>query len=145
MTITLRPVTKDNYEAVCDLEVTKKQEDYVACNMWSIVESKFNDNYTTRAIYQQQTLVGFFMWVLENPTMISIWRFMVDKQFQKQGIGRQAMNLAIEEIKQTEGVKQIEICYDPENPVAKNFYASFGFVEVGMDEDDEDMLALMPV
>ena len=40
-------------------------------------------------------------------------------------------------------LKQIEICYNPTNPVAKNFYASFGFNEVGMDQDNEDMLAVI--
>lgn len=32
---------------------------------------------------------------------------------------------------------------NPKNPVAKEFYFSFGFSEVGMDEDDEDMLAVI--
>ena len=35
------------------------------------------------------------------------------------------------------GIKKISICYVPENPVAKQFYGSFGFVEVGRDEDHE--------
>ncbi|MEF1301316.1 GNAT family N-acetyltransferase, partial [Vibrio owensii] len=37
----------------------------------------------------------------------------------------------------------IEICYNPTNPVAKPFYSQFGFEEVGMDEDGEDMLAII--
>ncbi len=60
-----------------------------------------------------------------------------------QGIGRIALTLAIEAIKQTPSVKEIEICYNPTNPVAKDFYSSFGFQEIGMDEDGEDMLALI--
>jgi diamine N-acetyltransferase len=35
------------------------------------------------------------------------------------------------------GVKKLAISYVPDNPTAKSFYASFGFVEVGLDEDDE--------
>ncbi|WP_255619205.1 hypothetical protein [Photorhabdus antumapuensis] len=42
-------------------------------------------------------------------------------------------------------MKEIEICYKPKNPVARNFYASFGFVEVGMDEENEDMLAIINI
>ena len=68
---------------------------------------------------------------------------MVDKKYQNQGIGRSALTLAITSIKQTPGVKEIEICYNPKNPVAKNFYSSFGFNEVGLDEDGEDMLSLI--
>ena len=143
MNISLREVSQENYEAVCDLEVTTEQEPYVACNMWSLVEAAYNDGHTCRAIYLAQQPVGFFMWVKETAQLISIWRFMVDKQYQQQGIGRQAMALALAEIEQDTDIKQIEICYNPNNPVAKNFYASFGFVEQGLDEDNEDMLALI--
>jgi diamine N-acetyltransferase len=32
--VSLRQVTKENYEEVCELDVTKEQEDFIACNMW---------------------------------------------------------------------------------------------------------------
>ncbi|KKE82561.1 hypothetical protein N481_25480 [Pseudoalteromonas luteoviolacea S4047-1] len=83
------------------------------------------------------------MWVQESNKRISIWRFMVDKKYQQKGIGRKALNLALDEIKQAPDIREIEICYDPANPVAKEFYSSFGFVEIGMDEDGEDMLAVI--
>ncbi len=145
MTVSLNPVTKENYEEVCNLQVEKQQEDYVADNIWSLVESMFNPTYQTRAIYNNSTPVGFFMWVPQKPDEVSIWRFMVDKKYQNNGIGRKALQLAIDEIKQTEGLKQIGIYYNPKNPVAKKFYSSFGFVEVGIeeDEDDGDMLAVI--
>ncbi|TQV68189.1 GNAT family N-acetyltransferase [Exilibacterium tricleocarpae] len=143
--VDLRPVTKDNYEKVCDLEVLEQQRDYVACNMWSLVESMFNPHYQTRAIYRGSEPVGFLMWVADEPEKVSIWRFMVDKNYQQQGIGRRALQQAIDEIKQTKALQKIEICYDPANPVAKGFYASFGFTEVGMDAGGEDMLAVMQI
>ncbi|MGE7090276.1 hypothetical protein ACQKII_02195 [Lysinibacillus sp. NPDC048646] len=55
------------------------------------------------------------------------------------------MLLALDEIKQTGGLEEIEICYDPNNHVAKDFYASFGFVEVGMDQESEDILATIKI
>ena len=143
MEVSLRPVTKGNYEEVCDLEVSKEQEDYVACNMYSLVESMFNEGYVTRAIHLNEEAVGFFMWVQISIEKISIWRFIVDKTYQQKGIGRQSLNLALDEIKQTPDLREIEICYDPANPVAKEFYASFGFTEIGMDEDGDDMLAVI--
>ena len=143
MEVSLRNVTKENYEDVCELDVTKEQQDYVACNMWSLVESQYNEGYETRAIYVQDEPVGFFMWVQESTSKISIWRFMVDKEHQQKSIGRIALNLALVEIQKVSDLKEIEICYNPENPVAKEFYSSFGFSEVGMDEDNEDMLAVI--
>ena len=143
MEVSLRQVSKENYEEVCELDVTKEQEDFVACNMWSIVESKYNEGYETRVIYLNEEPVGFFMWVKESRIKVSIWRFMVDKNHQQKSIGRVALNLALAEIKKVPDLQEIEICYNPKNPVAKEFYSSFGFSEVGMDEDDEDMLAVI--
>lgn len=143
MSIRLEAVTSLNYEAVCDLDVTDEQQEYVASNMWSLVESHYCKGHTCKAIYQNDKPVGFFMWVSETPEKVSIWRFMVDQRYQKSGIGRAALNLALNEIKTSDKVKEIEICYDPENPVAKGFYSSFGFQEVGLDEDGEDMLAVI--
>lgn len=143
MSISLREVNLQNYKAVCELEVATEQEPYVACNMWSLVEAAYNDGHTCRAIYLAQQPVGFFMWVKETPELISIWRFMVDKQHQQQGIGRWAMALALAEIKQDADIKKIEICYNPQNPVAQRFYSSFGFIEQGLDDEGEDMLALI--
>lgn len=143
MTISLSKVTKMNYEAVCDLEVLEEQDEYVASNTWSLVESMFNDGYETRAICLDGAPVGFFMWVKESDTKVSIWRFMVDSKHQNKGIGRKAMNLALDEIRNDINIKEIEICYNPENPVAKDFYSSFGFNEIGMDE--EDMLAVISI
>lgn len=143
MSISLRDITRSNYEAVCDLDVSEEQQELVACNMWSLVESHFNEGHTCKAIYENEDPVGFMMWVQETPTKVSIWRFMVDKAHQNKGIGRLALSMAIEIISSLPNLTEIEICYKPTNPVAKVFYGSFGFVEVGMDEDEEDMLAVI--
>jgi len=143
MKITLREVTPDNYEAICDLQVTPEQQQYVATNTWSLVEAAYNDNHICKAIYLDDKPVGFFMWVYETSDKVSIWRFMVSHEWQNKGIGRRAMGLALSQIKLDPGLKHIEICYDPRNPVAENFYTSFGFKEIGMDEDGDDMLAVI--
>lgn len=145
MSISLSKVTRQNYEAVCDLQVTEDQDAYVAPNTWSLVESMFNEGYVARAICLDETPIGFFMWVRETDARTSIWRFMVDSKHQNQGFGRKAMNLALDEIRSDKEVREIEICYNPDNPVARDFYSSFGFREVGMDEDGDDMLAVILV
>lgn len=145
MSISLSKVTRENYEAVCDLSVTKEQDEYVAPNTWSLVESMFNDGCEVRAICLDQDPIGFFMWVKETDTRTSIWRFMIDSKHQNKGFGRKAMNLAIDEIRSDKGVREIEICYNPANPVAKDFYSSFGFNETGMGEDGDDMLAIIQI
>ncbi|MDC9595265.1 GNAT family N-acetyltransferase [Xenorhabdus sp. IM139775] len=143
MLITLTDVNKNNYEAVCDLSVTEDQLDYIAGNVWSLVQSKFHILYQTRAICLDGKPVGFFMWVSDADKKIMIWRFMVDKNYQNKGIGRKALSLALDEIRCTDQLEVIEISYDPNNLIAKNLYASFGFVEVGLDEETGEMLAII--
>lgn len=142
MEISLSAVSKENYEQVSDLDVHPHQQDYVASNLWSLVESHYNDNYHARAIYKGGQVVGFFMWVVASDEKVEIWRFMVDGKHQGQGIGRRAFECAISEICLQHDPGEIEICYVPENPVAKTFYESFGFKETGMDDDNEEMLAV---
>lgn len=144
MQVTLETITPDNYEAVCDLDVNEAQQDFVAGNTWSLVQAAFNPGYQTRAIRADGEWVGFFMWVPETPQRMSIWRFMVDQRWQGRGIGRRALELALAQIRATPGLAEIEICYNLRNPVAGAFYGSFGFVETGMDDDGEDMLAVLP-
>ena len=142
MNISLRKITKENYENICELDVSKEQEDYVSCNMWSLVESFYNEGYVSRGIYNEEQPVGFLMWVVESSKKISIWRFMVDHKYQNIGIGRSSLELAIDEIQKDSAVEEIEILYNPKNPIAKEFYSSFGFVEIGMDKEGEDMIAV---
>ncbi|MBD2814454.1 GNAT family N-acetyltransferase [Xenorhabdus sp. Flor] len=145
MLITLTDVNKNNYEAVCDLSVTDDQLDYIAENAFSLAESKFYPSYQTRAVCLDGEPVGFFMWVPDDDQRIMIWRFMVDKNHQNKGIGRKALSLALDEIRRTDQLKTIAISYDPNNLVAKNLYASFGFVEVGIDEEAEEMIAVIKI
>lgn len=143
MELTLRKIDSGNYEAVCDLELLPEQVGFLASNSWTLIEAAYNSGYYARAIYLSEQIVGLVMWVQESPERMSIWRFMIDSRYQKQGLGHQALRLVISEIKHVPGLTEIEICYSPKNLVAQRFFASLGFVETGMDDHDEDMLAII--
>ncbi|WP_460533482.1 GNAT family N-acetyltransferase [Chitinimonas naiadis] len=142
--LTLRPITRDNFEAVTDLQLLDHQRQYLASNAFSIAEASFHPYCHTRAIYQHEALVGFLMYVSPHEEgdagEYAIWRFMIDARHQGKGYGRQAMQGVLAEICSKADAQRISISYSPTNPVAKDFYASFGFVESGLDEDGE-MLA----
>lgn len=141
MNITLRPVTIENFEDITDLQLREDQREYVASNSYSIAQASFYKNYHTRAIYADESLAGFFMFVTveENDQSgeYAIWRFMVDQRYQGKGIGRAALRLLLDQIKSMPDVRKIWISYVLANPVAKDFYASAGFVETGIDEEGE--------
>ena len=139
--VRLEDVTARNWRAVARLKLAPEQEDLVASNLYSIAQSKFDPNAHPRAVYAGKELVGFLMydvWETDDKTReASIYRFMIDRKHQGKGYGRAALGRALEEIKAVPAIKKVSIGYMPDNPVAKPFYASFGFVEVGEDEDGE--------
>jgi len=142
--ISLVDVTRENYEAVCRLTVAEDQEDLLSPNIWSLVEASFENDLATRAICAGDTIVGFFMWHRQAKHIVSIWRFMIDEKFQRKGIGKAALKLAIAEIKRIKEVREIVICYHPEN-AAKALYFDLGFVETGLDDQGIDMLAVLKI
>lgn len=141
LNIELRKVTPENWRDVANLELEPSQTDYVAPNSYSLAEAAYRTQCIPRAIYSDDIVVGFIMYTplepFDNPTEFEVFRFMVDRQYQNQGIGRSALTLALDEIKQTPNLEVIWIGYSPSNPVAKDFYTSFGFVEDLLDDSGE--------
>jgi diamine N-acetyltransferase len=139
--VRLENVTARNWSAVARLKLAPEQKDLVASNLYSIAQSKFDPNAHPRAVYAGRELVGFLMYDVrekkEQTREASIYRFMIDVKHQRKGYGRAALARALDEIRATPGVKKVSIGYMPENAVAKSLYATFGFVEVGKDEDGE--------
>jgi diamine N-acetyltransferase len=139
--VRLAEVTADNWEAVVDLELDADQEDLVASNVYSLAESKFDPDARPRAIYAGRRVVGFLMYDVSRgkgeSRKASIYRFMIDRKYQGKGYGRAALKQALDEIKLIPRITKVSIGYMPSNPVARSFYGSFGFVEVGLDEDGE--------
>jgi diamine N-acetyltransferase len=131
-------VTPRNWHAVARLQLAPEQEDLVASNLYSIAESKFDPTARPRAVYAGRKVVGFIMYDIDKEAReASIYRFMIDRKHQGKGYGRAALARALDEIKADPAIRKVSIGYMPENVVAKPFYASFGFVEVGKDADGE--------
>lgn len=136
--ISLKPITNDNIWKIVKLTVDDGQKNFVATNVQSIAQAYVNQE-TARpfGIYDDETPVGFFMGAVNREAPeYSIWRFMIDKQYQGKGYGRAAITLAIDYLKE-QGAKEIFLSYDPENAVAAKLYQSVGFVLTGEVDDGE--------
>ena len=158
--IHLEKVTFENVKDILDMDIYKYQYPFVADNIESLADAYIaitteNAYAYPFVIYDDETAVGFVMLgyneaALEGPAPdymknnYSLWRFMIDKRYQKKGFGREAVRLALEFIK-TWPHGKAEICftsYNPENEVAKNLYASFGFEENG-DVFEDEIIAVL--
>lgn len=146
MSINLRAVTKENWVDMIELEITKKQQDYVALNAESIAASKFYDDYVNRGIYLGDKPVGFIQYFPNHyegkPNEIYIDQLMIDVQEQGKGYGKAAIALVIDEIKQLKKYSRISICYVEGHDVMKGFFEDFGFHVVDQDEYDETIMEL---
>jgi diamine N-acetyltransferase len=145
--VTLKDVTAENREAVIALELADDQKDLVSTNAESLDDASWNHDARPRAIYAGDTLVGFLMYDAPDdadaPETATIYRFMIDKAHQHKGYGRAALQCAIDEIRQVPGIRKVLILYMPGNDIARQFYASLGFVEVDEDEDGEMVAELV--
>jgi diamine N-acetyltransferase len=141
MTVQLRPITQENFQAVVQLEVLPEQSGYVAPNVVGIAETHVYPDADPRAVYAGDELVGF---VLFHPIDKdkpaeghSIVRLMIARQFQGRGLGRQALEAAVEWIVRERGVGRIRLSVVPSNEKARGLYRSAGFVETGEIDDGE--------
>ncbi len=127
-TITLRPITLANARACLALTVAPHQTKFVASTAASLVQSRFEPNWLTQAIYADQTMVGFVMYGHDPVYGWGILRLLVDAQFQGCGYGRKALQQVIEAIRAAGGTT-IGVSYEDANHVARRLYQSLGFVE----------------
>ena len=144
----IEKINGKNVWEILKLRVSESQKEFVAANDVSIIEA-----YTTVTangfafpfgIYDGKTPVGFMMIGYDSADYwedvpdiargnYSLWRLMIDENYQKKGFGRKAVALGLDFIKSFPCGKS-EYCwlsYEPENEVARQLYRSFGFVETG--------------
>jgi diamine N-acetyltransferase len=133
MTIVLRPITKDNWEEAAGLQVREDQADFVAPNAWSIAESKFYPALQPMAICDDETMVGFLMYGVDpQDGQYWLYRFMIDRRYQRRGLGRAGLARLIDLLGRTPGCTGLNVGYDPKNLVAERLYLNAGFVRTGL-------------
>lgn len=134
---TLRPVDRNNWREVAKLYVTPLQREFVAEPCYYLALCCYDGTWKPLAIYLGEQVIGFMMWVVD-PADGSCWLggILVDKNYQRQGYGRQAIQGAIAMLAEEHGYQQFALSYSPEN-LAKRLYHSLGFIETGEWEGDE--------
>lgn len=143
--IQLKEINKDNVVKACFLTTNKDakataSEEFVAGNALSIAQSKYEPNTLVKAIYDDETMVGFAMYGIDEHDECWIIRFMIDHKFQGKGYGKNAFQLIVDDMINLYHPKEIKISIEPENVLAKKLYEKAGFVDTKVIEDDELVL-----
>lgn len=152
--VSLRSITSETVRTVTKLSVKESQQRFVASNAVSLAQALFAPEAWYRAIYRGDEIVGFVMLedesqvkpLPDNPG-IGVWRFMIDKNFQGQGIGRAALLLVIEHARNKGMFESLELSYVPGPGCPEPFYLGIGFHHTGKVDEGEVILAfpLAPV
>ena len=141
--ISLREVTAETVREICKLSVTPGQEKFVATNAESIAEAYFCKEAWFRAVYADETPVGFVM-LYDDPSKPEyyLWRFMVAREHQGKGYGKRAMELLLEHVKSRPGAEELLLSYVPGDGSPGRFYRRLGFEPTGEKDEGEIVLSL---
>ena len=138
MTVVLKSLGEAEREAVVALEVADDQEDFVATNAESLEEADENPACVPLGVFSGDEpvviddLVGFAMYALDGDDgNWWIYRLMIDKRFQKRGLGRAALRAVVERMSAIPGCDAVYLGVYPENEAAANLYRQEGFRETG--------------
>jgi diamine N-acetyltransferase len=154
--IELRKITGDNIEEVIALEIEENQEDFIeTTNLRSFADAHMLNAdgipATPLAIYANDIMVGFLMYIYDTTDHESfqnevyygekayfIWHFMIDKRYQGKGYGKLAFEKMLADIENLpHGESQyVDLFYHKSNAIAKELYASFGFIETGIIQEN---------
>lgn len=142
--ITVRPVNAENWRDVAGLSVTAQQAQFVAEPSYYLALCCY-DIWNPLAIYLGETVIGFMMWGMDDDASCWLGGIIIDKQQQRKGYGRKAIEAAIKTLGEQTGASEFALSYLAENVHAKRLYKAIGFNESGEMEDDEVVARLRPV
>ncbi|MCL1702682.1 GNAT family N-acetyltransferase [Lysinibacillus sp. Bpr_S20] len=159
--IELRKISGDNIDEIIALEVEENQKDFIeTTNLRSFADAHMLNAdgipATPLAIYADEVVIGFLMYIydtldhesFENEVFYGkksyfIWHIMIGKGYQGKGYGKLAFEKMLEAIEpMPDGeAEYVTLFYRTSNVIAKTLYASFGFVDTGIIQDNS-MLAI---
>ncbi len=133
--VTLRKITSQTVRTICGLKVSDNQKHLVTPNAISIAEAYFRKEAWFRAIYADETPVGFVM-LYEVPKYGSyaVWRLMIDSRYQGRGYGRKAMELLLKRIRRRPNATTLTTYVEREEGGPEGFYRKFGFEFTGEED-----------
>jgi len=138
--VSLREVTSETVRDILRLSDTLQppQSHMVAPNAVSIAQAHFEPRAWFRAIYADETPVGFIM-LYDDPEepFYGLWRLMIATPHQGKGFGRRAVELLIERVKTRPGATELLVSCGEGDGSPEGFYRKLGFKRNGKMYGDE--------
>ena len=136
--VELREITSANFEDVLNLQIFEYQDNFVSSTAYALAQAYvYHETAFPFAVYVGDTLVGFIMLgYYKTRSQYTLWKFMIDKQYQQKGYGKEALMCGMAYLREKFKVREIYTGVLLGNEIAKHLYTSVGFVETGIIEDN---------
>ena len=150
--IVFKPVTPNNFEDVINLRMRDDQIGFMENNLYSLAEAKVFDYLEPRAIYEDDTLIGFMLYYFQPEGVIRkmgsgegihdihsdgmdyiyFKRLMLDESFQGKGLGKETLTTALEYFKsEYPSIGFVELMHYMDNDTGASLYEAVGFKSTG--------------
>ena len=133
-TVSLREITAKTVGKVCALSatLTPPRSNFVAANAFSIAQAHFDEHAWFRAVYADETPVGFIM-ISDKPDIprYFLWRFMIAGDHHGKGFGRRAVELLVEHVKRRPEATELLVSCGQGEGSPEGFYQKIGFKHDG--------------
>ena len=141
----LKPIIAENLNEVLALRIEDSQAGFVSSVAESLAQAyAYRDTAFPFAVYSGHEAVGFIMLgYYEKKRYYTLWKLLIDRQYQNKGFGREALEQGIAFLKSRFHVKEIYTGVLPQNAVAKHLYSSVGFQPTGTVEDGMEEMRLL--
>jgi histidinol dehydrogenase len=142
--LTARAVTAANCEALMKLQVSAGQQRLVSNVTRSLAQAAYEPSATPWGLYEGDTPVGLLLLADarlakdEPEPVLYVWRLLIDSQFQHRGLGRQALQFAVQEAQRL-GLARLVLSHGQAAGHAGPFYEAFGFQYTGAVDDDGEL------
>ena len=127
--IKFRDIDKSNYNECISLRVGEHQKNYVASNMYSLVQASYEDGLYPLGIFNEDEMIGFLLYDYDE--VLNGWsfsRFMIDIKYQNKGFGRKALEKFLEYFQSKFPNKSLYTSVEIDNDIAIKLYQKYGFV-----------------
>ena len=109
--------------------VGEHQKNYVASNMYSLVQASYEDGLYPLGIFNEDEMIGFLLYDYdEELNGWSFSRFMIDIKYQNKGFGRKALEKFLEYFQSKFPNKSLYTSVEIDNDIAIKLYQKYGFV-----------------
>ncbi len=131
--IAIKPISRDKWDIITNLSVNDEQSHFIETSLHCLNDAKsdaYNMKWNFYGIYEDNNLIGFAMHGKTGFMFFSqVWldRFMIDKNYQGKGYGKESMKLIIKKMQEDYSCKKLYLSVHENNYAAIRLYEKLGF------------------